>query len=64
MTHAGTALIESRMLSSVPHLALPVKLFFLLLLAWPAHAQTPCPGSDSCTGSNFSIRFYRTFEMR
>ena len=50
MTHAGTAWIETRMLSSVSRLAFSVELLFLFSLAWPAQAQTPCPGSESCTG--------------
>jgi len=51
MTHAGTVLIESRMLSSVSHHALSVKLLFLFSLAWPVQAQTPCTGSDTFPGS-------------
>ena len=51
MTHSGTALIESRVLSSVSHLALSMKLLFWFSLAWFAQAQTPCPSSDTCPGS-------------
>jgi hypothetical protein len=28
-----------------------VSMLFLVSLAWPAQAQTPCPGSDTCPGS-------------
>lgn len=49
MTHPGTAWIETRTLSSVSRLAFSVELLFLFSLAWPARAQTPCPGSESCT---------------
>jgi hypothetical protein len=50
MTHAGTALIESRTLSSVSNLAFSLALLVLFSLAWRAQAQTPCPGSDTCPG--------------
>src|SRR5450759_1109580 len=50
MTHAGTALIESRRRSSVSRLAYSFALLLLFSLVWPAQAQTPCPGSESCTG--------------
>src|SRR5439155_18465227 len=51
MTHAGPALIDSHMHSSVSHLALSVALQFVFSLAWPGQAQTPCPGSGTCPGS-------------
>jgi len=51
MTRADTASIDSRMHSSVSHLALSVALQFVFSLAWPGQAQTPCPGSDTCPGS-------------
>lgn len=48
---AGAALNDTRMHSSVSHLALSVALLFVFSLAWPGQAQTPCPGSDTCPGS-------------
>jgi hypothetical protein len=50
VSHAGTTLIGSHMLSRILRLDLSAALMFLFSLAWPAHAQTPCPGSESCTG--------------
>ncbi len=51
MPRAGAALIDSRMHSSVSHLALSVALQFVFSLACPGQAQTSCPGSDTCPGS-------------
>ena len=39
------------MLSCVSRLALSASLLFVSSLVWPARAQTPCPGSDTCPGS-------------
>ena len=39
------------MLSCVSRLALSVSLQFVFSLVWPAQAQTPCTGSDTCPGS-------------
>ena len=50
LAHAVAALIESRPLISVDHVAFSVALLLLFSLASPARAQTPCPGSDTCPG--------------
>jgi hypothetical protein len=50
MTHAGTAWIESRTFYGIPRLVFSAGVLFLFALAWPGQAQTPCPGSESCTG--------------
>jgi len=45
-----TALIESHPFCRVSHFTFSAGLVSLLWLAWPVQAQTPCPGSESCTG--------------
>jgi hypothetical protein len=49
MTNTALALIEARIISRVLRLAFSA-LLLLFSLAAPSQAQTPCPGSESCTG--------------
>src|SRR5437899_5101282 len=49
-TNAGTALIEPRVSFGVSRLALAAALLCLFWSARHGQAQTPCPGSESCTG--------------
>ncbi len=50
MPRAGAALTESSALSSGFRFAFSAAWLVLFSLAWPAQAQTSCPGSETCTG--------------